>query len=165
MTDKTEPTATQLFSRYMLAIDKVRTLTAKLLDETKKADSLADELGNKHGIFLQGRTPANTTTPVSEELTGETEPGDGFKPPAQGHSDAPRLAGSGSRSVEEIRRGAGLHVEAGDSEALAVDGMEHMAALQKAMGGAPIVVPTHRVSDTQEDSPAGNGLVEQKPRE
>jgi hypothetical protein len=176
MTDKTEKrelTATQLFSRYVAARDKVSVMARTLVEETRKADALAEELATKHGLYVGGKPPVGRTIPATEPspaYEGETEPGDetgtvDYTPPTQSHTaEAPRIGGSAE--VAEIRAGAGLNVEAGDSETLAAEGMGAMEALQRGMGGKAAIVPSPGEMSMTGAEPASNeggGPTAQKP--
>lgn len=165
-------TATQLFSRYMAAIDKIREFASMLAEKNTEAESLSTELAERHGIYVQGKPPANRTTPVTEPDPDEEEehaPESGkYKPPTQMHSDAPQLVSRGSQEVAEIRHSAGLDIDAEDSESLGAEGINEMANLQKMMGGSPAIVPSPGQVDVSGEPSSGSkttegGLPEQKP--
>ena len=173
--DVKEPTATNLFSAYMRSMDKVRALTKSLAEETIKAENLARQLAAQYGIYVTGSkpTPQRAQQPMTAPhddsagtSSGEETPE--FKPPAQYRSDAPELASAGSEEVAEIRRDAGLDVDAADSEALANAGAGMMEHLQSGMKGAPSVVAMPGIaqeSAPDERSNAEGGPVTQKPVE
>ena len=175
-----ERTAPQLFNLYMRTVEKVRALAKSLTEETQKAVALSAELESHFGIRI--RTPgataktqpitapadadASNAQPTEEEIAAAAERG--YTPPTQMHSEAPTLTGKGSQEVEEIRAGAGLNVDAGDSEALANEGLGAMAELQARMGGTPTIPPNpgqHEPgrSASAERSNAEGGPVTQKP--
>ena len=136
-------TATQLFSKYMQAVDKVRGLAMALAAETQKAEELSTTLANEFGIYVTGQQPraalrGRASDPAPED--GPVVDGSDYKPPAQHHADAPQLSGKGSQEVADIRREAGLDVAAGDTEELANQGVGMMTQLQEGMKGTPEVV-------------------------
>ena len=171
--EKKDLTAQQLFNCYMRSVAKVRNLSESLTEEVTKADNLSRELAARFGIYVTGSKPAAKlplapiTAPSDSAGAGDGgEPAE-FKPPAQYHADAPALSSPGSSEVAEIRRDAGLSVDAEDSEALASEGLGMMEQLHKTLPGAPSVVATpgehHDRAAAQERSNAEGGPVRQGP--
>ena len=171
--EQRKPTATQLFAKYMRAVDKVRGLAMALAEETRRADELSTILANEFGIGVTGSRPrqASAMVEVGAAATQEEEEAGaegGYKPPPQYHADATKLSGRGSQEVADIRRDAGLDVAAGDSEELASQGVGMMAQLQSGMKGTPAVVAAPGAHGEnrgvpQERSNAGGGPVRQGP--
>ena len=175
--EKKEPTATQLFANYMRAVEKVRGLAMTLAEETLKVDGLSTELADRFSIFVTGQKAGDdpprvaarrTTDPVPEGASADDDAGsEGYKPPTQHHAEALQLSGKGSQEVADIRREAGLDVEAGDSEELAHQGVDMMTQLQAGMKGTPAVVAVYgghvERGESQEGSNAEGGPVRQEP--
>lgn len=174
------PTATKLFTAYMKSVDKVRALIKALATETTTAENLAAQLSAQYGIYVTGNQPAakrprQPITAPSDKGAGaatrvigeETPGGEDFELPPQHHSSAPELASAGSAEVADIRRDAGLDVQAED-EQLASEGLSMMEQLQRGMKGVPSVVaiPGEHQQDAAEGrSNAEGGPVTQKPTE
>ena len=170
--EKKELTATQVFSKYMQALDKVRALSATLTEKIALAEALGSELGSRFGIRVSGLAPVETTRPAATAPSNENTDGDGdtpkkYVPPTQYHADAPTVTAPGSAEVAEIRREAGLSEQTADSEALAASGIGTMGALQKGMGGTPAVIatPGEHHDKAAERSNAEGGPVRQGPEE
>lgn len=174
--EKKEPTAQQLFNRYMRSVAKVRNLSKSLTEEMAKAENLSQELAARFGIYVTGSKPAakRPRQPIAAPSDGPVDSGEGgtpeFKPPAQYHADAPALSNPGSSEVAEIRRDAGLNADAEDSEALASSGLGMMEQLQSGMKGEPLVLPNPGQNEpgsgvTAERSNTEGGPVTQKPME
>lgn len=172
------PTATKLFTAYMKSVDKVRALIKALATETTTAENLAAQLSAQYGIYVTGNQPAakrprQPITAPSDKGAGagdaaqETPGGGDFELPPQHHSSAPELASAGSAEVADIRRDAGLDVQAED-EQLASEGLSMMEQLQRGMKGVPSVVAIpgeHQQGETEGRSNAEGGPVTQKPTE
>ena len=171
-----ELTASQLFDRYMRAVGRANNLAEKLGVEIVEAERLSTELSERFGVHVGNKPPAHKTQPVAKEqpLRNEGEDdtgGAGYKPPLQGHSEAPRLSAKESQEVADIRRDSGLSAEeSADAEALEISGGPgKMAELSNAMGGKPVIPSPGAVTGVPERAPdpgpdnQGGGTVEQKP--
>jgi len=171
--EKKELTATQVFAKYMAALDKVRALSNALAEKVSLAESLGDELSSRFGIHVSGVATGATTRPAptprkapsdNAEVEGSASE---YVPPTQHHAPAPTIEGPGSAEVAEIRREAGLSERAADSKELAASGLGTMGELQKSMTGTPtaVAIPGEHQEAPTDRSNAEGGPVTQKPAE
>lgn len=182
-----EPTASQLFIKYMAAVERIRGLAMRLDKELAESQSLSDELETRFGVYVSGKEHAAVSPPAlvpktvpalapvqPTENAAEQEPtpeGEYEPPPQTVTAEAPRLTGKESAIVAKIRADSSLSPDqAEDAEALAMSGGPgRLAKLQAAMGGIPAVVPSpgaveHRGSpdpgpDNTEGGPVRQGPV------
>lgn len=131
-------TASQLFTEYMKAVERIRSLAMRLDKELADSQHLADELQTRYGVYVSGKQPdavnrpvtppASTPIPAPTHVTApaptpaqpaqnadvaaaeqEPTPEGEYQPPAQTQTaEAPRLSGKESAAVAEIRANANL---------------------------------------------------------
>ena len=153
-------TASQLFTKYMATVDKIRVLAMKLDKELADSQNLSAELASRYGVYVSGKepaavsstpapapapTPAPAPAPTPAQPSADADvaaaeqeptPEGEYTPPLQTKTaEAPRLSGKEASVVAKIRADSSLSPDQQeDAEALEVSGGPgRLARIQQAM--------------------------------